>query len=116
MPAVGIWKNGGLRVDAELRDLYDAMIDVYRKAKSEVRGYTPTWYLDMVVSEGPVVTAERLITSEVPASGYARLFEAGRLDLTVEALIVENERFHRFFAPEVVEAARARLKQYRYKE
>jgi hypothetical protein len=56
-------------VDAELRDLYDAMIDVYRKAKRGVPGYTPTWYLDMVVSDGPVATAERLIMADVPATG-----------------------------------------------
>ena len=37
-----------------------------------------------------------------------------RLDLTVEAVVVENERWHGLFTDEELARARRRLKEYRY--
>jgi hypothetical protein len=38
----------------------------------------------------------------------------GRLELTVEAVVVKEAKWHALFAPEELARARARLKEYRY--
>ena len=64
-----------------------AMYDIYRKAKVEAK-YNATRYLHMLDSHGGIETAHILINSTV-SEGYSALWERGRLDLTVEALILE---------------------------
>jgi hypothetical protein len=90
-----------------------AMFDVYRRAKSEA-GYTATIFLQMVTDRGGVATAKYLINAPKPSDGYTHLYDRKRLDLTVEALVVENERWHSLFTVEEISRARARLKAYGY--
>ena len=59
-------------------------------------------------------TAKYLINSEKPSDGYTHLYERGRLDLTVEALVVEDARWHSLFTSEELVRARKRLEQYGY--
>jgi hypothetical protein len=42
------------------------------------------------------------------------LWERGRLDLTVEALVFDNAKFQSLFTAEEVEIARKRLVRYEY--
>jgi hypothetical protein len=42
------------------------------------------------------------------------MWELGRLDLTVEALIHDNAEFHELFTDEEVAIARRRLQDYQY--
>jgi hypothetical protein len=90
-----------------------AMSDIYRKAKDEA-GYTPHIFLDMLGKYGALGTAKQLINRSTPSDGYAALYERGRLDLTVEAVIIDNPQFHELFTAEELQRCRLRLKQYGY--
>lgn len=96
-------------------DFDAAMLGIYIRAKSEV-GYNATFFLQMLHRDRGVLTAKKLINSANPSEGYTALYMAGRLDLTVEALIVDNTRWHSLFTPAEIEAARKRLLQYQYSQ
>jgi hypothetical protein len=98
----------------ELSKLFDmAMLEIYRRAKSEV-GYNANIFFRMIGDRGGLVTAKYLINSAKPSDGYAALYERGRLDLTVEAMVVENAQWHELFTGEELAKARRRLQEYRY--
>lgn len=90
-----------------------AMFSIYNRAKSEA-GYNATIFLGMLNDRGGLSTAKYLINTPKPSDGYTHLYERGRLDLTVEAMVVENTRWHELFTEEELEKARRRLKQYGY--
>jgi hypothetical protein len=90
-----------------------AMLGIYQRAKSEA-GYTPTLFLQMLYDRGGFDTARYLINTRKPSEGYLQLYKRGRLDLTVEALVVENPEWHDLFTPDELEKARRRLTEYRY--
>jgi hypothetical protein len=86
-----------------------AMIDLYHEAKRE--GYTAAYFLRMLSEIGPLATAKQLINSATPSEGFARLYELGRLDLSVEALALQPE-WRDLFTREEQTKARARLYEY----
>jgi hypothetical protein len=90
-----------------------AMFDIYRRAKSEAK-YNASIFLQMVADRGGLATARYLINQPRPSDGYTHLYERGRLDLTVEAMIVENAQWHSLFSADELAKARARLQQYGY--
>lgn len=96
------------------RRFHDAMLEIYRTAKREA-GYDATIFLGMVSTRGGLATAQYLINTPKPSDGYTALFMRGRLDLTVEAVVVEHAKWHELFTFEELAAAKARLKQYEYK-
>lgn len=97
-----------------LQGSFDAeMRDIYVRAKTEAR-YTARIFLDMVVTRGGVQTAKALINASKPSPGYTSLFERGRLDLTVEARVVENPRFYPLFTAPELERAHRRLREFGY--
>jgi hypothetical protein len=69
----------------------------------------------MVGDRGGLATVKYLINSANPSDGYTHLYERGRLDLTVEAMVVENPKWHRLFTTEELSKARSRLEKYGYK-
>ena len=69
---------------------HDAMMNIYRRAKSEV-DYNATRFLRMVGEQGGHQAALTLLHSPDVSEGYTALWELGRLDLTVEALILQPE-------------------------
>jgi hypothetical protein len=91
-----------------------AMFDIYRRAKSEA-GYNATIFLGMLNDRGGLSTAKYLINSPKPSDGYTNLYERGRLDLTVEAMVVENANWHALFTSDELHKARRRLMDYNYK-
>ena len=91
----------------------EAMFDIYRRAKAEA-DYPANIFLRMVTDHGGRATAKTLINATKPSDGYTALYMRKRLDLTVEALVVENPRWHSLFTPEEIERARKRLRAYRY--
>src|SRR6266446_164064 len=91
-----------------------AMFDIYRRAKAEA-GYNATIFLRMISDKGGLATAKYLINSPTPSDGYTHLYERGRLDLTVEAMVVEATTWHELFTESELARARHRLKQYGYK-
>lgn len=89
------------------------MREIYLRAKSEA-GYNATYFLQMLASDGPLETARRLVSSTQPSEGFTALWERRRLDLTVEAHIVQD-RFAGLFSDAELDAARDRLQQYGYR-
>lgn len=90
-----------------------AMFGIYRDAKEQAN-YTATIFLRMLYERGPMETALYLVNSPKPSDGYTALWERKRLDLTVEAVIIDNPKFHCLFDVETLKNACRRLKEYDY--
>lgn len=107
------WLTRGQTVP-NLADRFNAaMFSIYRRAKDEA-GYSANIFLGMLNDRGGLATAKYLINSAKPSDGYTALYERGRLDLTVEAEVVENPKWHSLFSADEREKARKRLAEYRY--
>ncbi|MEX4009421.1 hypothetical protein [Neoaquamicrobium sediminum] len=90
-----------------------AMFDIYRRAKSEAK-YNANAFLGMLNDRGGLYTAKALINAPRQSDGYTALLMAGRLDLTVEALVVEDIRWKPLFLHEEIEKAKKRLAANQY--
>jgi hypothetical protein len=99
---------------ADLEARFDhAMVQIYARAKREIR-YVATRYLQVLSEKGGLGTARQFIRSEGVTDGFTRLWEEGRLDLSVEAHVLMPE-FQDLFTPAERAIAAARLAQYGYK-
>lgn len=97
-----------------LKSQFDAaMFDIYRRAKDEAN-YPANVFLQMITNRGGLDTARYLINQPKPSDGYTHLYERGRIDLTVEAMILENRIWHPLFTPDEINKARRRLIEYGY--
>ncbi|MBZ9621424.1 hypothetical protein G9F71_000770 [Clostridium sp. FP2] len=94
------------------RKFYTAMTDVYRKADKEC-GYRATRFLQMLSEKGGVKTAKELVSKEGGTDGFSKLWQLGRLDLSVEALVLKDE-FKELFTEEQLSLCKARLEKYKY--
>jgi len=90
-----------------------AMLNIYERAKSEAN-YTASRFFHMVGERGGLEAAKYLIHSPNVSEGYTALWERKRLDLTVEALIIENHKYHELFTEEELEICKKRLLDYQY--
>ena len=86
---------------------------IYQRALSEA-GYKATRFLHMLHQHGGLQTARILIHSSTVSEGYTALWERGRLDLTVEALIHDNPQWHPLFTPDERMICVRRLTEYEY--
>ncbi|MDQ3660995.1 MAG: hypothetical protein M3454_08075 [Actinomycetota bacterium] len=84
-----------------------AMVAVYQRAKQEA-GYNATRFLQMISEHGGVATARQLLHASGGSDGFTALYQAGRLDLSVEYHVLLEE-FHELFTEEEREIARRRL-------
>jgi hypothetical protein len=100
--------SGNVRTDFER-----AMRDVYVRAKAEAN-YTAGYFVGMLSTYGGLGTAKRLLASSEVHSGFTALYERGRLDLTVEALVVQP-KFSELFTDDELDKARRRLDQLGYR-
>ena len=99
---------------ADLEAQFDrAMMEIYVRAKKEA-GYTASIFHRMISERGGLQTAKDLINAKVPSEGYTKLWEFERLDLTVEAALVDNPGWYPLFDEAEIERARRRLKDYGY--
>jgi hypothetical protein len=73
-----------------------AMFEIYKRAKNEAN-YPANIFLKMLSERGGIETARYLINQPQPSDGYTHLYERDRLDLTVEAVVVEDSRWHPLF-------------------
>lgn len=92
------------------RDFTKAMLLIYDAAVAI--GYRPTTFRRMLDDHGGVETARRLILGEA-TSGFVTLWEKKRLDLSVEALVLQKQ-WRGLFRPEERARARRRLKELGY--
>ena len=90
------------------------MLNIYRRARFEAK-YNATRYMQMLNELGGLETARILINSSTVSEGYTALWERGRLDLTVEALIHDNSEWQPLFTEEELKIIRRRLADYHYK-
>lgn len=100
--------------DALENEFHEAMLDIYKRAKAEAR-YNAKLFLQMVVNHGGLQAARKLINSNEPSSGYTRLWELDRLDLSVEAVVVQSSQYHSLFTKEELVICENRLRDYEYK-
>ena len=76
--------------------------------RSREIGRDPSKFLALVQEYGPVEACKLMITDPTLGQDLLRLKQAGRLDLTVEALVL-RDRFKRLFDGELLGKARKRL-------
>ena len=62
-----------------------------KASEAEAIGYRPTQFKNMLGAQGGSATVRKLLVKGKPSQGFTRLWQLGRLDLTVEALIVETK-------------------------
>ena len=81
------------------------------KDRSVIAGLKP----GLQGEHGGLETARILINSPKVSDGYTTLWELGRLDITVEALIHDNAKYQELFTKEELKTVRKRLADYQYK-
>ena len=91
-------------------EFHEAMLNLYRVAKEKCR-YNATHFLQMVDASGGVATAQKLLRDQAIQYGFTKLWDCGRLDLTVEYLVLD-QRFKSLFSEAEREEARRRLRDY----
>lgn len=97
----------------DLEHLFDiAMMSIYHRAWDEAN-YKASRFHQMLCEHGGVDTAQILLLSKHVSEEYTALWEKKRLDLTVEALILEP-RWHDLFTDADRDIARKRLQKYGY--
>lgn len=97
--------------DLELQFQED-LLNTYRESKKI--GYKPSIFLEMIGTYGGVGTAKRLLSTEdYIQEGIKRLWELGRLDLSVEAKVL-NDEYRDLFTNEERKIANKRLKELGY--
>lgn len=98
-------------MSSDIEQLFDtAMMNIYRRARFEAK-YNATRYLQMLNEHRGIETAKILLHSCTVSDGYTALWERGRLDLTVEALILDPQ-WNELFTDEERRIARNRLIDY----
>ena len=91
----------------------EEMMNIYHRALSQT-GYKATRFQQMLFEYKGLETARILIHSDTVSDGYTALWERKRLDLTVEATIIDNEKYHSLFSEEELKICRKRLREYNY--
>lgn len=95
-----------------IKEFDKEMRNIYFRAKTECN-YTPTYFLKMIDEMGGLQTAKVLLRKDTISSGFTKLYECKRLDLTVEALILRNP-WQQLFTEEERKIAKRRLEELGY--
>lgn len=119
---VETWPGSRAVSRLELR-FHDAMLDVFRLAGeatrrprsdgTTARGYWASYFLRGVRNHGGPDYAHQLLRKEGTTDGFQRLKEEGRLDLTMEALVLRPE-YAELFTDEERRVAAHRLAEAGY--
>ncbi|HET6844783.1 MAG TPA: hypothetical protein VFK06_24320 [Candidatus Angelobacter sp.] len=92
----------------------EAMLEIYKRARDEA-GYNAARFLSMLNEYKGLETARLLIHAQTVSDGYTALWERSRLDLTVEAMIIDHPQWHPLFTDEELAKCRERLVAYEYR-
>lgn len=90
----------------------DEMESVYRDVLEEIK-YNAKLFRAMTLSDGGVNTANRLLRAPRVQSGFVALYEANRLDISMEARILKP-KYASLFETEELNEARTRLVNANY--
>lgn len=93
------------------RQFHVEMVGIYHAAARI--GYRASRFLRMVTDHGGLEAAKRLLRAPKEQSGLTQLWELRRLDLSVEALVLQ-ERWDTLFSDEERQKARDRLDAHGY--
>jgi hypothetical protein len=100
-------------VSDELADGFNKeMVLLYKKALDEC-GYKASIFIHMIHDKGGVETAKSLLHVRGHPKGLTVLCEKGRLDLSMEALVLKSP-WSTLFTKEDLDVARKRLEELEY--
>jgi 5-methylcytosine-specific restriction enzyme A len=87
-----------------------------RRCVEECRaaGYNPSYFVQMIDDRGALGACRKLINDNAPSEGFTKLWELGRVDLTVEAVALRSPYSGLFTQAERLKA-RHRLEEYGYR-
>ena len=88
------------------------MREIYEQAADECN-YRPTRFLQMVNERGGLETAKIMLSKDDHPEGLTRLWEEGRLDISMEAAVLQ-EPWCALFTEAELGVARKRLKSLGY--
>jgi len=94
------------------RNFHREMQNIYKLALSNCK-YRATYFLQMVNDNGGLEAAQILLAKPGIQYGFEELWKCGRLDLTVESLVLRNP-WRQLFTPHELETARKRLESLNY--
>ena len=98
--------------DAILENQFHAkMLSIYAEA-TRFR-YYPSYFLQMVDTQGGLQAARTLLAKPI-SDGFVRLWKENRLDISVEAVVVQ-EPWRALFTPEELDTAQSRLDEVGYR-
>ena len=103
-------RSAGVAIANVRQDFDRAMMGVYRSAKAEC-GYNARLFLRMLHEHGGLGTAKRLLAVDHSQYGFEKLWECGRLDLTVECLVL-GPKYRDLFDAADLDRARKRLRDH----
>ncbi|WP_426293334.1 hypothetical protein ACN9ML_29455 [Dyadobacter endophyticus] len=89
------------------KEFESELLALYRLIKKEV--YDPKRFYKMIGSKGAINAARELLNEKKIHSGFAELILAKRLDLTVEAFVLRNEKYHMLFEPQMLLNAKIKV-------
>ena len=90
---------------------HEEMLRIYQEATRFE--YYARYFLRMVNERGGLAAARQLLGGAEPSSGFTKLWEEGRLDLSVEALVL-REPWSALFTDVELAEARRRLEDLGY--
>jgi hypothetical protein len=95
-----------------LEDRWHAeMVDIYAAAKDI--DYIASGFIQMVHRDGGLTAARKPISADQPSDGFTRLWELGRLDISVEARALKPE-YRDLFSQLELKRCRDRLAAYEW--
>ncbi len=101
---------------SQLEQQFDEQVmAVYENGKRILR-YNATRFLQKIRSDGGIGAAKSWLRSkknDKPTNGFLRLVDSGRLDISLEALVLKDP-WNTLFTEEELEVARKRLAKYGY--
>lgn len=95
------------------KELEQEMLNMYKRAGKEA-GYWGNYFLRAVRKNGGLATAKKMLTEQsktTPAKGLQALIKAKRLDLSLEALVLQS-KFELLFEKSELDEARRRLSSF----
>ena len=105
--------------DSLIEQFHEEMLGIYQRAKTEA-GYNATAFGEMLHEHGGLESAKILLHKENVSGRYTYrlllmpLYLRGRLDITVEAVIHDNPKWHPLFTPEELAISASRLAAHHY--
>lgn len=91
------------------------LIAFFESEKCDIDGYSTTRILELINNrKDSVELVENFFTNPKPSGGFMTLNKLGRLDLSLEAYVLERPEFHKLFSQEALEMAKFRLLYYGY--